>query len=224
MKKFNFYDFAGILVPGAVLLFGLSILFSIGDVLNTAKEFSVGELGLFSILSYAAGHIVQALGNVIEDVWWKFAGGMPSDWLRTQRRELLAAAQRQALREHLLEHIKTQLPADLSQLSKGDWYAITREIFANVKRAGLSERIDIFSGIYGMFRGLSASLLSLLIAYVFLAWPPNWWLVGVLTVVTSLCLIRMHRFGVTYAREIFVQFLAIEAGDGVKPSSNEEEE
>jgi hypothetical protein len=33
-----------------------------------------GELGLFNIIAYAAGQLVQAVGNYIKWAWWKCQG------------------------------------------------------------------------------------------------------------------------------------------------------
>ena len=81
MKNLSFYEQAGIVVPGAVLLFGLFLIQpDLHDIL--AKDgITIGALGIFILLAYATGHLVAALGNVLEKVlWWPF-GGMPSNWV-----------------------------------------------------------------------------------------------------------------------------------------------
>lgn len=224
MKKFDFYEFAAILLPGSILIFGLSRIYPAVSGILTEKDFTLGEFGLFVILAYATGHIIQTLGNGIEAAWWKCAGGMPTDWLRTGKRKLIAPQQAQRIRPQIQQVLKIECPEQLSDLSSDAWYSITRQIYAAVRRAGLAERIDIFNGNYGMFRGLSASLVALLIAGVAEGWPPNWRLVGILAAAGLCALLRMHRFGVIYAREIFVQFLGITPGETLNPPKKEEAE
>ena len=45
------------------------------------------------VLAYVVGHLIQALGNLIEQLFWALQGGMPTDWLRTNRHQLLAPTQ-----------------------------------------------------------------------------------------------------------------------------------
>jgi len=93
MKNLSFYEQAGIVVPGAVLLFGLFLIQpDLHDIL--AKDgITIGALGIFILLAYATGHLVAALGNVLEKVlWWPF-GGMPSNWVTDPKRSLLNEAQ-----------------------------------------------------------------------------------------------------------------------------------
>jgi hypothetical protein len=56
-----------------------------------------GQFGIFLLLSYAAGHFIAALGNVLESVLWRAFGGMPSDWVTTQQSSLLSPQQIVAL-------------------------------------------------------------------------------------------------------------------------------
>jgi len=80
MEKLSFYDQVGIITPGAVFLFGMMFYRpELRDVF--AKEsVSIGGFGVFLIISYAAGHLLAALGNIIENLYWKWKGGMPSNW------------------------------------------------------------------------------------------------------------------------------------------------
>jgi hypothetical protein len=64
--KLNFYDFAGVLAPVAVAVYGLARTYpELGQFVRDEK-ISFGELGLLLILAYVAGHLLQSLGNLIE--------------------------------------------------------------------------------------------------------------------------------------------------------------
>jgi hypothetical protein len=93
VKKLTFYEQVGIVIPGSVLLFGLLFFFpSLKDLL--AKDgVSVGQLGIFVLLSYAAGHLIAAVGNVLENILWRPFGGLPSDWVVKEKTNLLSDEQ-----------------------------------------------------------------------------------------------------------------------------------
>ena len=75
---FDFYEYAGFIIPGAVLVIALVWLFPDSRALFSKEGVTLGELGLFVIIAYAAGQLVQAIGNYLEWIWWMPWGGMPS--------------------------------------------------------------------------------------------------------------------------------------------------
>jgi hypothetical protein len=77
-RNFDFYEYAGIIIPGTVLVMALVWLFPESRAFFSKEGVTLGELGLFVIIAYAAGQLVQAIGNGLEWVWWKLCGGMPS--------------------------------------------------------------------------------------------------------------------------------------------------
>jgi hypothetical protein len=204
MKTFDFYEFTGVLCPGVVVLFAVALIVPAFGPVLLDHSVTFGDLGLFVVLSYVAGHLVQALGNLLEvGIWWMF-GGMPSDWVRTGKHPLLSAAQ-VAL---VMERTKDQCGKPLGELTVGEWYAVTRSIYAAVNKAGMAGRVDTFNGNYGMFRGLVAAFLFSA-ALVAVVGPCNWTAIAILLVCALLAITRMRRFGVHYSRELFVQFLRL---------------
>ena len=77
-RTFDFYEYAGFIIPGAVLVIALVWLFPDSRALFSKEGVTLGELGLFVIIAYAAGQLVQAIGNYLEWIWWMPWGGMPS--------------------------------------------------------------------------------------------------------------------------------------------------
>ncbi len=221
MKKFDFYEFAAVLCPGALLVLALTRLLPELAFLGKKDSYSFGDLGIFVLLSYVAGQLVQAVGNVIAKIWWQFWSGLPTDWVRTGKHDLIAKQQTAQLSDKLSELAGIATPNGISGFSKNDWYGITRQMYAVVRYAGRSMRVDIFNGYYGMFRGLTASLLVVIAASAVqrgFVQPRLYVLLGVGLV---LALFRMHRFAVNYARELFVQFLTTQKGD--KPAASAKE-
>src|SRR6185369_2543527 len=92
-KNFSFYEQTGILIPGATLVFGLLFFFPEFRQLFFNEGVSVGGLGLFLWISYAAGHLAAALGNILEACLWRTNGGPPSNWVTREKNALLAPEQ-----------------------------------------------------------------------------------------------------------------------------------
>lgn len=214
MRQLDFYEFTGILLPGATALAGL--LFVFPDLLKpeSIKDFSVGGLGLFVILAYVIGHLVQAVGNLVEWGWWSLWGGMPTDWVRTKPEQILATAQMATLQGMAEERFGPE-DFEISKATSSQWYAITRQIYAEVSAAGRAARIDVFNGNYGLNRGIAAGLLVVVVATL-LQTPINWLAVTGAGVAAALATYRMHRFARHYARELFVQFLQLPAKESNK--------
>lgn len=218
MKQFDFYEFAGILVPGATVLTGAVLLFPGWGLPALIKDTSVGGLGVFVVLAYVLGHLVQAVGNGIEWVWWRLWGGMPTDWLRTKPDCILAPSQFATLEKS----IKSRLGNDgilIAQSTREQWYAVTRQVYAAVAGAGRAARIDIFNGNYGLNRGIGAGLLVVL-AIALINRPVDWPIVGGVAAALVSAIYRMHRFARHYARELFIQFLQLPERENQKENKS----
>jgi hypothetical protein len=211
MKEFDFYGTAGVIAPGMVLVVGIVALFfpDRGKELLGIADVSLGSLGVGLILAYVAGQLLQAIGNGVEAVWWRLWGGMPTDWIRTGKREIVAPAQRELVQSRVREIINDS-SFTLSHATNKHWYVITRQIYAAVAAANRSARVDIFNGNYGLCRGIAAALLLLLAGSTVVHWW-EWNIELVLALLMALAVYRMHRFGVRYGRELFVQYLQLPA-------------
>lgn len=214
MRQLDFYEFTGIFVPGVVTSVGLCLLVPSLQATVIGKDMSLGSFGLFAILSYAVGHLIQAVGHLVESLWWRAWGGMPSDWVRSRKHPLLSPEQQAALQSHLAAKLSIGEVPDLSGMDAEGWYSICRQVYAALSAASRCARIDTFNGNYGLNRGLVAALAVLIIGSVGLR-PPMWWLiVAALALGLGLALWRMHRFGRHYARELLVQFLQLPTTTG----------
>jgi hypothetical protein len=216
MNKLSFYEQVGIVIPGAVFVFG--VMFYVPDLRDVlAKDgVSIGGLGIFVIISYAAGHLLAGLGNGIENVYWHWRcrGGMPSNWIVGRSPRLLSSGQIGKIEALVSSRLGISVPP-LAGVTASAWLPIFRQIYSDVDRHGKLDRGDTFNGIYGLNRGLSAAALALAVAVIILA--PAHWVVSVgLLAVSLIYLYRMHRFGVHYAREVYNQFLLLPP-DPVKP-------
>jgi hypothetical protein len=203
-RNFDFYEYAGIIVPGSVLVLGFLWLFPEGHAFFAREGVTFGELGIFVIVAYAAGQLVQAIGNGVEWLWWKPWGGMPSGQVLTGR--YISADQH----KRIIITVQSEMTSsvDVSKLTASDRQALVREIYSAVSGAGKATRVDIFNGNYGLMRGLAAAIISILIAVALTA--KGWGVAAGLATMLLLALQRMHRFGRLYAVELFIQFLALQ--------------
>lgn len=214
MRTFDFYEFAGIIAPGAVVVTGLAVLHPPLKQLVGDQGLSLGEFGIFIVLAYVAGHLVQAVGNLLEWAWWKLWGGWPSDWVGRRKGDLLNRAQ--------LDRLESLVEAQLglvgmkpdSDMTHKKWHPVVRQAYAAVAGAGRAGRIETFNGNYGLCRGIASAFLAVFVLSLFQEIDQHWLERIALLVATGLSLARMHRFGVHYARELFVQFLQLHSMAG----------
>lgn len=209
MRTFDFYEFAGIIAPGAVLMTGLAVLHPPLKQLVGEQGFSLGDFGIFVVMAYVAGHLVQAVGNLVEWGWWKLWSGWPSDWVGRRKRELLNRAQSDRL-ESMIErklHLSGMTPG--SEMTHRKWHPVVRQAHAAVAAAGRAARLETFNGNYGLCRGIASAFLLVFVLSLFHEIDRHWPERIALVVAAGLALARMHRFGVHYARELFVQFLQL---------------
>jgi hypothetical protein len=205
MHKVTFYEQVGIIIPGSVIVFGLVLYYPELKLLTTKDAFSVGELGLFVLIAYAAGHLIAAIANALEKLFWRVAGGMPSDWVTCDPPALLSTEQVENLRTSVGTRLNVAIDK-MAGLDRKKWWPISRQIYADVGKNGKPERIDTFNGIYGMNRGLASSCLVLV---VFALAHADWLIAAGLFGAACIYGYRAYRFGVHYARELYLQFLVL---------------
>lgn len=210
-KEFSFYEFAGVIAPGALVLFGLAYVVPALGSFKSPAEYQLGGLGVFVLLAYVAGHLTQAVGNAVEWIYWACWRGMPTQWVR--RGALLSRPQIERL--GAIAKVNWEI-AELSAVSEKAWFAVGREMNARLAAANRTARLDVFNGNYGLTRGIAAASLVVLAATVLLRGLVAWKAEAGLAVVFAVALLRMHRFGVHYARELYVQYLDVER-EATKP-------
>ena len=208
-REFDFYEFAGVILPGTMVIFFIAIFSQTFKSVLIGGKFDLGELGIFVLLAYIAGHLVQAVGNIWEPVFWKLQGGIPTSWVRNDDQELISVQQVALMKKLIPERLKLDLPFQLSQIPASRWRSITAQMYAAVQGASRSKRIDAFNGNYGLMRGIASGFLLIGIAAIYLHLHPLLKILSAVFVLQCLAVFRMRRFGLSYARELFVQFVQL---------------
>lgn len=207
MKNFDAYEFIGIIAPGAVVAVAIMLAFPAVTEHVLSKQFSLGSLGIFVIISFVLGHLVAAVGNIYEAGMFAITGGMPTARVRKQTQKVISSSQRCRVEEGV--RARQGIDFSLESVSDRDWYSITREIYADVAAGGHNARIDSFNRQYGLLRGIASSLFVVTVWLTITEWhTPALPLTA--AVATVLATIRMMRFAQTYARELFVQYVRVD--------------
>lgn len=206
MKYFDWYEFAGIVCPGALFLLFLGATIPLPDWV-TSTGVSIGELGVFVIAAYAVGHMVQALGNMLESAWWKAWGGNPSVRFLKNPDRMLDSSQVRILQEGIATHLGIQSGSPGGRTNRQS-QSIIRQVYAFLCANGRAVRVDAFNRVYGLNRGISAALLVGTLLSI--AAGKLSWVTGALCGCGAiLAWYRMHRFADYYARELFGQFIQL---------------
>jgi hypothetical protein len=207
MNKLSFYEQVGIVIPGAVFLFvAMFYVPQLRDILGK-DGINLGGLGVYVLIAYATGHLLGAIGNLIEAVHWRTRGGMPTSWIVGTRPGLLSPEQIARLEAV----VRNRLGLDIGPLytfNADAWLPISRQIDADVQTHGKNSRVETFNGNYGLSRGLCAAMVALAVGSLLLQ-PRRWFISLAFAAVSALYLYRMHRFGERYARELYSQFLLL---------------
>lgn len=223
IRTFSLYEFVAVLVPGAILTTGLWFVPGLQCLLGEGQ--GAGGLiatAVFLLLSYGAGHVAQAGGNVIELAYWYFWSGPPADWIRSGRRPLLSSKQLESVKTALHDLIP-DLPSDLTQLSPDDWRAHKRELSATLSEGGYLGRAEIMTANYHLCRALPVCCVALGLALGFTPalTSPQRFLLGFLCItVVAASLWRMHRFAEHAAREFYIQLVRMHAARHNHPASS----
>jgi len=209
IRQLDFYEFTGVIAPGTIALLAAGLIWPdhLGGILKL--DVTVGGLGLGLLLAYVAGHLLQAVGNLLEAGWWGLLGGWPSDAPRTGKSGLLSEAQLAQLQERLRSDFGFKGISLGPDLPVKSWRPIFRQIYAKVHAAGRDDRAHTFNGNYGMFRGIASAAIVAAIAILFARGWPAWPVAAGFLAAAGLALFRMHRFAKHYARETYVQFLVL---------------
>lgn len=204
MKTFSKYDILGLITPGALFLALISTNFV--KSYKEISDLSIGGLGLISILCFVTGHIIQAVGNLIEWVYFRF-WGKPTDKILKKRSQFLSPEQIGAFEKQVVARYGFK-SFKIEKQTKIGWAAIIRQVISDVSTQRSAGRLEAFNSNYGLFRGLLAAIiLAIPVQIAMNGFNPS--LVALDFGIGILIFARMHRFARHYAYELFSQFLLL---------------
>lgn len=216
-----FVEFASVVMPGAVLLLILTLLFAPPEWL--ASNFASSGLGITTgvVFSFAAGHLLQGFGQMaIEPIWTRVQLRATAEWAvcRFAGRE----RERYLTREQI-QQLEVQYPFKLGipfpgpdSLDAATLESIVAHAEAYLYSAKVSERLDDLIADYKLNKGLFIAFLviSISLAVSLLGLMPSntgAWTLPILgvSVIAGVCsFVRMDYHSRKYAQTLFLQFLA----------------
>lgn len=204
MDKIKIHEISAYLIPGAIATYGFLLFFPSDMTFISSHNFSIGDFGVFTILAYSVGHIVQILGRYIEKGIEKSRGDFKG---KKHFLKLLSEEQR-----HLIEQkLKKQkiITSRLSDIPDNQWNKIYRSIYIDVVNSEQNERINVFKNHSKLCRGLGTGIFLLLSLYIFTGkFQPSKLFVVILLILTILALFdRMRGFDKRDAEETYHQFI-----------------
>lgn len=202
-KYFDPYEVIGLITPGTVAALLLTTEAPAFRALLGKDGLSVGDFGLFILVAFVLGHLVQAVGNVLEYLVWPF-GNLPSFWVRATDQKLLTREQRAELERKIQAMEGTS--EGIASFDADSWRAVTTRAFARIRGAGQSFRIDNSNRTYGLCRGLVAAFVIALGWYAYSNWADRERL-GLIAIMLIAAIWRMRRAGVHYARGLWLEFI-----------------
>ena len=161
-NKFDFYDILGFLIPGTLLVCWVPICFpSISSMASALKFPSAFAVIALTALSVMLGHLMQAVGSIIEPAIQRTWGGKRSQRALTQGiKGYLSQDAAKRIREKLCQVVGPEASdTDLF------YYALQRTDAANIGRT------TRFNSLYAYHRGL---IVFFLIATALLAISTIW--------------------------------------------------
>ena len=209
---FDAYEYVGVIVPGALPTLAAALLFPEVHALLGNEGVDLGGLGLFLIISFVAGHLVQALANV-----WEWIEDRAGWGLRTMPFAVDRGGVSDAQWQRFLQLCNRRLDIPSEGVSRETWPGIRMTIMALLP-AGADRRIEVFNRSYGLCRGISAGCILTAIATLWV--DPGRWGISLLLLGASLVMqARKRHFARLYLQELVARAIAWEASQ-VAASSN----
>jgi hypothetical protein len=216
-----FVEFASVVMPGAVLLMIVMLVFAPSEWVMS--DFARSGLGitLGVVFSFAAGHLLQGFGQLaIEPVWNRVQLRAAAEWAvqRFEGHERHRYLTREQIQQLELQYpYKLGIPFPASDaLDAATLESTVAHAEAYLYSAKVSERLDDLNSDYKLNKGLFTAffLVSVLLSASALGWLPantGQWTLPVLTASVIACIcafVRMDYHSRKYAQTLFLQFLA----------------
>jgi hypothetical protein len=204
------FEFKSIIIPGGYVLSFLLITHP--SLESFIATITFGGFSLFVFLSFIVGQLINSLSYFQEKLFWYFFGGMPTDWVlgknRQKKRWAKILTEIQILK--LDELTQKKLIIDLNSVHSNDYRAVVHQLRLNIHNDNLQRLVD-HNTQYCLHRALSTASV-LLACYLFFIYA---WTIGIILIICLfLFLYRMYKFGIYYARELFLQFINASNSEG----------
>jgi hypothetical protein len=150
-RSFDAYEVISIITPGVVVTLMLVTEWPSLRGLLSDKGLSIGDFGLFVLVAFVLGHLVQAAGNLVEMIVW-LPRGLPTNWVKSPHQSLVTPEQRRSLLEAVAAMEGHE--QDIAAMGRRQWLAVTTRAYGRLRDADRTGRVDAANRTYGLSRGL----------------------------------------------------------------------
>jgi hypothetical protein len=202
---FDTFEFAGLVAPGAVIVLASLLLWPrllMGDNATVIIVLAI-------LASYIVGHLVAAVGNIVEPIFERFGVlGLEScpykEWV--DPRKYIAHDQMKRLQKLVNTNLYRDASLDWEAFKANDSVerkTVVKQMYLAVVGTA-NQRVTTFDGLYSLSRGIAISLFICALAALFFGrvGPALLCLGG-----SGLAVYRMGKFKRVYCRELLQQFL-----------------
>lgn len=204
-ERLTLYDLLSALIPGALLLFGIAVLFpTVGASFHEVavpEEFAVVVLLAGSMV---AGQIVQTLGSLLEPALYRVRGGRPSDLALSGRPGRLSLPRDTA--ERVKAKLKRRFGAGCSDRSLFLGAKTLAEHASDSKAAQFNTQYSYHRSVFALFLATFLLIVASRFAGASVAWTSTrfWLTLAIDAVLTVLLAMRTWQRGAYYAREVLL--------------------
>lgn len=205
MSSFDAYEYVGVIVPGALPTLAAALLFPELSSFLHSEGFALGDFGIFLIISFVIGHVVQMFGGLIDRAQDMLGIGK-ADRALNNREKWFGRAQ-WAEFESLFANLVSANP---SSIDKNNYDQAIRATYAVVRAEGRAHRVDAFNRNFGMCRGLVAgSLLTIALLFATGGSQHIYYAMLIFGFLSVPLFVRMRRFSHLFIAELVAQAIAL---------------
>ena len=183
LKSFGIYEIIAVFIPGIIAFYFVDRFYALNLFQNT-------NLLVIASLSYVLGQLLQGVARLIEGIYWKFWGGIPTVWILNKRKSVFS----NEFRERIFRLFKDNYELELNE----------KNLFLIKEFANDDFRLQIFNTHYGLFRAISTIFIISLIGCLF---KRKISVAVVLLILAIISFYRMHTFSIHYAKRLFSVFI-----------------
>ncbi len=216
-----FVEFASVVMPGAVLLLMLTLLFAPREWLGSEFASSGVGIAMGLVFSFAAGHLLQGFGQVaIEPIWRRVPMRAAAEWAVNrftgrEKQRYLTNEQIALLEVHYPMKLGIPFPTEGTR-DEATLESTLAHAEAYLYSAKVSERLDDLIADYKLNKGLFLAFLLISVALLTSAvglieantgkWTWAAWMASVVAGVSSF--MRMDYYSRKYSQTLFLQLLS----------------
>lgn len=222
-------EFASVVMPGAVLLLVLTVLFAPRSWIEAGSYNSAGGIAAAIAIAFALGHLLQGVAQMLVDpMWRKLQRGGPMAW--AVRRFAGPDVHRRFLTDAQLEQLAQQFPAKLgvafpAASESADAAALDCAVAyaeAYLESAKIADALEDFQTDLKLNRGLLTAFLLVALAALSAVRGDLWQILPAALLAAAATYSRVDQLHRKYIQSLLLLFLTTATGAGARQGGSGE--